>query len=232
MKKICLFGLMLFSVTLVCHSQNRVQTESWMQKFFLDFNVLYDYEKVSVEDDFYIQSSNILFEIALGYDFGRIVPRVFFDIGLPLDGTVGFSDGGMNLNEVMDTENLKFGFEVGLKPIKTQRFDLIIPLGVLFAWTTYTQKNPNYVDDVPYDRIWEYSYINLFSGINAVYQLNQHFKIGFFSRVGLPVKKGQDYKEVLRGGYVWTSNDSETLSTKHDITVLDFSLGIGILTNL
>jgi hypothetical protein len=178
----------------------------------------------------------MLFEIATGYNFGRIVPRLFFDIGLPLYGTVGFINGVENLIETMETKILKLGLEIGIKLIRTVNFDLIIPLGALFCWTTFTQKSPSYVNNNPnrpYDRIWDYGYINLFSGINATYLLNRPFKIGIFSRIGFPVKKDEEYKEVLRGDYIWSSTGSNTYSIKGNMeSVLTFSFGIGILMNL
>ena len=180
MRKVYIFSLILFAVTTYCYAQNRYYIAPWAQKLFLGFNIIYDYEKLSTEDNFNITSNNVLFETTLGYDFGRIVPRIFFDIGLPLYGVVGFNNGDASLTETMDTRNLKLGLEVGIKPIKTQRFDLVIPLGILFCWTTYEQKNPSYTSGHPYDRIWDYNYINLFSGVNETVQLNRHFKIGLF----------------------------------------------------
>jgi len=144
-------------LTTFCYSQNRYYVAPWAQKFFLGFNILYDYEKLTTDDKFYIESNNILFEIALGYDFGRIVPCISFDIGLPLYGMVNFTDGNKDLIKTMDTKNLKLGVEIGIKPIKLLRFDLIIPLGVLFCSTIYEQKNPSYTSGHPYDRIWDYS---------------------------------------------------------------------------
>jgi len=175
----------------------------------------------------------MLFEIALGYNFKRIVPRIYFDIGLPLYGIVGFTDGNAYLKETMDTKNYKLGVEIGVKPIITQRFDLIIPFGILFCWTIYEQKNPSYsTSGHVYDRIWDNRYINLFSGINAAFKLNNNFRIGLFSRIGFPVRGEEEYKETLRGNYVWTKNNSRTFSLKNDIKVLNFSLGVGILANL
>jgi hypothetical protein len=232
MRKTYFLGLILFGLTTFCYSQNRYYVVPWLQKIFLGFNVLYDYEKLTADDDFNIVSNNILFEMALGYDFGRVVPRFFIDIGLPLSGTVGFINGDEDLNRIMDTENFKLGFEIGLKPIKTQKISMIIPLGVLFCWTTYKQKNPNYADGHPYDRAWDYHYINLFSGINVIFQASKHFKIGLFSRIGFSVKKDEEYKETLRGNYIWTSTNSSTYSVKSDIDILNFSIGIGILANM
>jgi hypothetical protein len=232
MRKICLAGLIMIGLTVHCYSQNRYYIAPWIQKLFLGFNVLYDYEKLSSESDFNIESNNMLFEIALGYDFDRVVPRFSFDIGFPLYGIVGFIDGDRSLNKVMDTKNLKLGLEVGIKPVKTQKFNIIIPLGILFCWTTYEQKNPSYAHGYPYDRIWDYNYIKLFSGINATFQLNKHFKIGLFSRIGFPVKKEEEYKETLRGNYIWTSTNSSTRSVKGDIDVLNFTIGVGVLANL
>jgi hypothetical protein len=225
-------GFMFFGLVTFCFSQNRYYISPWLQKIFLNFNVLYDYEKLVMEDDFDIESNGILFEIALGYDFGRIVPRFLFDVGMPLYGVVGFSDGDERINDVMDTKNFKLGFEVGIKPIRMQRFDLIIPLGVLFCWTTYEQKNPSYVQDASYDRIWNYSYINLFSGLDVILLLNKHFKMGLFSRIGFPVKKEYEYKETLRGNYVWSDTGSSTYSEKFNVDIMNFSIGIGILANL
>jgi len=227
------FCLFLFFLTTFCYSQTRYYVDPWVQKLFLGFNVLYNYEKLLSEEDFYIESNNMLFEIATGYDFGRIVPRVFFDMGLPLYGAVGFIDGAKNLTDTMETKILKLGLEIGIKPIKTANFDLTIPLGALFCWTTFTQKQTSYTSGQPYDRIWDYSYINLFSGINATYQLNRHFKIGIFTEIGFSVKKDEDYKEVLRGNYVWASTGNSTYSIKSNMeSVITFSLGIGILMNL
>jgi hypothetical protein len=233
MHKIIFFSLFLFVLTTFCHSQNRYYVESWAQKLFLNFNLLYDYEKLSsTKNDFYIGTNNLLFELALGYDFGRIVPRISFDVGLPLSGVVNFIGGKENITEVMDTKNFKLGLEIGLKLIKTQRFDMIIPFGTLFCWTTYTQKNPNYTSGHPFDRIWDYSYINLFSGIDALFQINRHFRIGLLLKIEFPVKKEFEYKEVLRGNYIWADTGNNTYSIKQDVNVISFSIGIGVLANL
>ena len=232
MRRFCFLSFLFLGLTGFCFSQNRNNISPQMQKLFFNFNVLYDHEKLSMEDDFRIESNNVLFEIAIGYDFGRIVPRVLFDIGVPFYGVVDFSDGSERINDAMDTQNFKFGIELGIKPIKAQRFDVIVPLGVLSCRTVYKQKEQNYTSGVPYDRVWEYDYINFFSGVYAVYQLNKNFKAGFFSRIGLPVKKVYEYKEVLPGNYVWTSNNSSTYSIKSDVEVLNFSMGIGVLANL
>jgi len=227
---ICLFYLCL---TTFCYSQSRYYVDPWAQKLFLNFNILYDYEKLSsTKSNFNIETNNLLFEIALGYDFDRVVTRVSFDIGLPLYGVVGFIDGKENINEAMDTKNFKLGLEIGIKPIKTQRFDMIIPLGTLFCWTTFEEKNPSYVRGHPYDRIWDYNYINLFSGVDALFHLGRHFKIGFFSRVGFPIKKEFEYKEILRGNYIWTDTGSRTYSIKNNVNVINYSIGIGLLANL
>jgi len=240
MRRIC-FIVIFFGLSTLCFSQNTDRATSGAQKLFFSFNVLYDYEKFSFTDSiFFITSNNTLFEIALGYDFGRFVPRIYLDMGVPSNGTIGFISN-INLKEnikesltgYMDTKNLKFGLEAGIKPVYTKKFDLIIPFGMLFCGTTYTQKNPSYTsNNNPYDRIWDYSYINLFSGINATIQLNNHFKIGLFSRFGIPVKKECEYKEVLRGNdYIWKSTNSKTYSIKNEMNVSTFSIGIGILAN-
>lgn len=102
----------------------------------------------------------------------------------------------------------------------------------MFGWTTYTQKNPSYESGYPYDRIWDHDYINLVSGINATFQINRHLKIGLFSSIGFPVKKEKEYKEILRGNYIWSNTGTNTYSEMSDIHVLDFSIGIGVLVNL
>jgi len=232
MRKI-FFIISFFALTTLCFSQSRYYVSPGLQKLFFNFNMMGDYEKFSLKDsNFYIKSNNALLEIALGYDFGIIVPRIYLDIGFPINGEVGFTDSKENLTGYMKTKNTKFGLETGIKPVKTERFELIIPLGALFCGTTYTQKDPSYISGTPYDRIWDYSYINLYSGINATIKLNNHFKLGFFSRYGIPVKKEMVYKEVLRGNYIWTSTNSKTYSKKYDIDVSALSIGIGILANL
>lgn len=232
MRKVCFLGLMLLLVPLFCYSQTRYYIAPGIQRLFLGFNVLYDYEKLSAKDDFNIESNNMLFEIALGYDFDRVVPRVSFDMGMPLYGVVGFTGGNEYINEIMDARNIKLGLEVGIKPVKIQNVSIIIPLGVLFCWTTYEQKNPSYAEGHPYDRVWDYNYIHLFSGINAVFQLNKHFRIGLFSRIGFPVKKEAEYRATLRGNYVWKATGSSTYSEKEDVDVFTCSIGIGVSANL
>jgi hypothetical protein len=235
MRKGLFFGLILLNLSTSGYSQSRFYVAPWVQKIFLGFNMLYDYEQFS-DGDFVIKTNNMLFEFALGYDFGRIVPRVFFDIGLPLHGTVGFTDGAESLTDVMDTENFKFGLEAGFKPIKTSRIDVTIPLGILFCWTSYLQKNPSYTwgwNPVPYDRTWDYNYINLFSGVDVLFRLNDHFKIGLFSRMGVPIKKEYEYKEKLRGNYYWTDTGTNVYSYKpSNVDIFTLSVGIGVLANL
>jgi hypothetical protein len=226
------FVFIFLGVTAFCYSQNRYYVQPGVQKVFFGFNVLYDYEKLTTEDDFTIESNNMLFETTLGYDFGGIIPRIFLDIGLPLSGVAGFTDGNADIIKTMDTKNLKLGLEFGIKLIRTQKFDLIIPLGVLFCWTTYELKNPSYASGQPYDRIWDYNYTNLFSGINAAFKLNNHLKLGIFSRIEFSVKKEAEYQETLRGNYIWLSTNSSTRSIKSYIDVLNFAAGIGILANL
>jgi len=230
-KKLCVVAI-LIALTNVCFAQSRYYASPVAQKFFFDFNVLYDYERLVSDDDFSVNTNNLLFEIAIGYDFGRVIPKIAFDIGLPLSGSINFTDGTEDLTKVMDSQNFKLGLEVGLKPIDTNKFDLSIPLGIMFNWSTYTQKNPSYASGQPYDRVWAYTYINLYSGINATIQVNKHCKLGLFARGGYPVSKELEYKEVLQGNYVWTSNNSSTRSIKETVDVLNFSAGVGVLFNL
>jgi len=235
MRRICFF-IILLGLTTFCFSQSRSYVSPGVQKIFLRLNLLYDYEKFSLKDSyFYITSNNVLFEFDLGYDFGIIVPRVYLDLGLPIDGEVGFADGKMKLTDVMDTSNIKFGLEAGIKPVKTENFELIIPIGVLHCSTIYTQKNPAYTplpDSVPYDRIWDFSYFSIYSGIDASIKLNNHLKLRFSSRIGIPVKRELEYKDVLRGNYVWSSTGTATNSVKFETNVTAFSIGIGISANL
>jgi hypothetical protein len=69
-------GLFFLWLTTFCYSQNKYYVAPWAQKLFLGVNIFYDYEKLTTEDEFIIESDNMLFEIAFGYDFGRIVVSV------------------------------------------------------------------------------------------------------------------------------------------------------------
>jgi hypothetical protein len=77
---LCLF----LSMTGILYSQSRYYGAELAQNFFLDFNTMYNYEKYSSDKALKIKTNNLLFEIALGYDFGFVVPRIGFDYGFSL----------------------------------------------------------------------------------------------------------------------------------------------------
>jgi hypothetical protein len=212
------------------HIGNAPQTTkfAWTRNFFIDFGILYNYEQIEPAPKF--QSQNILFELALGYDFGRISVRAHGDFGFLLDGIVHWDTATEKILTRLDAHNGKFGIEAGFKIIDGENFCLIIPLGLLFNWTEYESKNPGYTQGYAYDAHWKYAYINLCSGINMSIKIGSHAKLLILSNIGYPISKEYKYEATLRDGYVWDTGSS-TLTIKNDMDVFIFSAGIGLRMN-
>jgi hypothetical protein len=175
----------------------------------------------------------MLFELGIGYDFGRVVPKFSFDIGVPITGKIASTSVTKNTKEYFDAKILKFGIEVGFKPLKSEKVEMILPLGMEFCISEYTAKIPGYTSNGhQYDKIYDYSYYDIFSGVDLLFKLNKNFKIGAFSKIGFPIKHEVEYKSVLRGNYIWASTGSKTYSEKYNVDVLQFSVGIGVVGNL
>jgi hypothetical protein len=219
-----------FSVGIVYSQEESKGTYDWARKFFFDFSVLYNYEKLDPSPRF--DAHNIVLEIGAGYDFGRITARLYGNFGFLAAGTAFWSNGTKPIKDSLDSTLGKFGIEAGVKIVDTSRFDLLIPLGLLFNWTTYTQKNPSYTtNNNPYDRKWEYDYMSIVSGIQAKITLGKHFSLCIPVSMGYPIVRNYTYKQILRGNYVWSDNNSATHSTKNDVDVLMLSAGIGVRFN-
>jgi hypothetical protein len=230
MRKKYFFVLIIMGITTLCYAQSKYYVTPWVRNFFFDFNVLYNFEQLKPKPQF--DAHNVLLEIGLGYDFGRITARVYGDFGFLLDGTAYWSNGTKKISESLDAKNWKLGLEPGIKIINGERFDLILPLGIMFNWTEYNQKNPSYISsNVAYDRYWKYYYINVYTGLNASIQFGNHIKMLIFSNIGYPIQKDYEYGDVLKGNYVWAGTGSSTYRVKNDVDILTFSAGIGMRVN-
>jgi hypothetical protein len=204
---------------------------AWVKDFFFDAGTGYNYTSLEPLPKF--QSHNLLMRVGLGYDFGRITARIYGDFGFLLYGQAYWSDGISRISSSLDASNGKLGLESAFKVIDSSRVDVIIPLGFLFNWTKYTGKNPSYTSgNVPYDRVWKYSYTHIFSGVNIAFKINNHFQLMIFGNIGYPIAKKFEYQEILRGNYVWTSTGTDTATIKSDVDVFAFSAGINARMNL
>lgn len=235
MRNKVIIGLMVLAVSVgivsAQESTGKYERGNWIRGFFLDFGVLYNFEHL--EDSPKFNAHNLLLEIGGGYDFGRIIARLYGNFGFLLGGYAYWSNGTEPILEGLNASIGKFGIEAGIKIIDTNLFDLAIPIGLLFNWTTYTQKNPSYTSNKnPYDRKWEYDYMNIQSGIDIKFSLGRHFSLCIPLSIGYPLVKDYTYKEILRGNVVWSDTESSTYSDKNDVSVLSFSAGIAIRGNL
>jgi hypothetical protein len=192
------------------------------------FDVLYDIETFSVENDL----KNILLEPSIGYDFGRVVPRLFLDIAIPLNTINGAAYEYNPSEEAASGISMKYGFELGIKPVKGKVFSLIIPLGVLYCTASYEQ-NAYFSTETktfPYKKEWDYNYFNLFSGVDLLFQLNKHLKFGLASRIGFPVHTSFEYNERIEGNYIWTSTGTRD-NEEAGALERNISIGIGVEAN-
>jgi hypothetical protein len=224
--------LLLVAGGMLCADEESKGRYEWAKKFFFDFNILYDYQSIKPEPK--IVSNNMLFEIGAGYDFGRITARLYGDFGVLLGGDVFWANLTESVSDNLDSHVWKFGMEAGFKVIDREQFAVLIPLGFLFNWTNYEQKNPSYTsgsNPVPYDRDWEYQYTSIVSGISAKIKMGKHFSLFVPFRIGYTIVKEYEYKEVLRGNYYWTETGTPTYSVKDSVDVLTFSTGIGVRAN-
>jgi hypothetical protein len=223
---------LLFAGNGIVFSQSDIILPKWAHGFFLETGALYNYAKFAPENAFKIDSHFLLFRIGGGYDFGKITVKLYGDFGINLAGDWYNGNNAGKIFDDLDVSNIKFGIESGIKVLNTEGFDFVIPIGFLFNWTKYTQKNPSYVSGYPYDRIWEYKYYNVITGFDITFKLNNHIKLIFTGSIGYPVFKELEYQEKLQGNYIWTDTGSSTYSIKDNTEVFTFSTGIGLRFNL
>jgi len=240
MKKIGLIVLAFASASYVfCQEggaekpENPEKNYDYSKNFFLDAGLLYNFENVTGDDGYpSFLSHNLGMEFGLGYDFGRITARFYFEYNFLLGGTAYWSNGTNPITTNLDSSKTKLGLEAGIKLYNGTYVDFIIPLGFLFNWTEYKQKNPSYTtDNYPYDREWHFDYINIFSGFGFSLEVSKHIKVLFLSNIGFPFYKNYEYEEELRSGY-WTSTGTSTYSEECDMKIpLEFSAGFGLRFN-
>ncbi|MDR0635763.1 MAG: hypothetical protein LBF87_01635 [Treponema sp.] len=238
---------------------SKVFVLDWVHGFFLDIGVLGNYENVESSNGLRIENGFLLFEIGGGYDFGRITARLYGNFGLPIDGIaysssrasygnfglpidgIAYSsDRASYVKDVMDVSNTKFGIEGAFKIIDTSRFDVLLPLGVVFSTTEYTQKTPSYTSSgstsdsriYAYDRIWLYEYTSIVSGLYFTVQMSNHLKFCVLSSIGLPLVRSFTYKQILqKDNVVWENTGSDTYSVKSNVDIFTFSAGLGLRVN-
>jgi hypothetical protein len=215
-------------------STEKTVNNAWTKGVFFDLGFQYNFDDMKPEPEF--RAHNLGIELGLGYDFGRLTARLYGNYAFLLAGTAYWDEGVSPILDTLESNKWKFGIEVGGKVIDTAMFDLTIPLGLLFNWTEYKQKNPSYTDPpdpVAYDRYWKYNYINIYSGVDISIKCSEHIKIMIMPHIGLPIFKEYKYEEVLRGDYIWTETGTNTYSEKpNNIEILAFSVGLGIRLNL
>jgi hypothetical protein len=224
---------LFFTAGILCAQERAdIFVPPWIHGIFFDLGVLGNYEKAGSPDSLQIESAFLLFEVGVGYDFGRITARLYGNFGVPLYGLAYFSDGTEYVVDVLDVSNMKFGIEGAFKIIDTPRFDLLLPLGLVFSATEYTQKNPSYTTNKnAFDRKWIYEYTSIVSGLDVMIQLNNHLKLCILSSIGYPMVRNFTYKAILQGNYVWSDTGSSTSSVKSNTDVFTFSAGVGLRVN-
>ncbi|MDR2632403.1 MAG: hypothetical protein LBC51_02105 [Treponema sp.] len=224
-----LFGM---AGLLSAQTASKIVVPEWVHGFFLDAGVLGNYENADASEGLRIETGFLLFEIGGGYDFGRITARLYGNFGIPLDGIAYFTDGERYVKDYMDVSNMKFGIEGAFKLLDTPRFDLLLPLGVVFSGTEYTKKNPAYTrNNHAYDRKWLYEYTSIVSGLDFTIQVFTHLKLCILSSIGFPLVRNATYKEVLHGNVVWSETGSSTYSVKENADIFTFSAGLGVRVN-
>jgi hypothetical protein len=202
----------------------------WTHGLFFDIGLLYNYEYLKPTPEFV--AHNLLLEIGGGYDFEIMTAKIYGDFGFLLQGDAYWSNGTYPILDTLDPSYGKFGLEAAFKLVNTQFFDLLLPVSFIFSTTKYTQKNPSYTTSGnPYDRVWEFTYTSIASGLNATFKLHEHLKLCIFSSIGYPLAKNLEYKDILQGNYVWSGINSSTYSVNSDVDVFMFSAGLGIRVN-
>ncbi|MDR1469358.1 MAG: hypothetical protein LBT00_08710 [Spirochaetaceae bacterium] len=206
--------------------------EEWQHGFFLDAGVLGNYEDADPPEGLRIETTFLLLEIGGGYDFGCVTVRLYGDFGFPLSGNVYWADGVTYVEESLDTSNGKFGMEAAFKIIDTRSFDFLLPLGLVFSKTVYTQKNPSYTQSGhAFDRKWIYEYTTVTAGLDFTIRLNNHLKLRVISRAAYPLESNYTHKMVLQGNYVFADTGSKEYSVEGHTNIVTFSAGLGLRVN-
>jgi hypothetical protein len=236
MKKVCfVFGLLLMGSGVFAQIGTKAAPfdwDEWQHGFFLDTSVLGNYEDADPREGLRIETWFLLFEIGGGYDFGRITIRLYGDFGFPLTGVAYWGDGARDVKNSLDVSNGKFGMEATFKIVDTRSFDILLPLGLVFSKTLYTQMNPSYIESgVAVDRKWIYEYTSIVAGLDFTIRLSDHLKLCVMSGAAYPLVSNHIFEIELQDGYVFTATGDSKDRVKEHADILTFSAGIGLRIN-
>jgi hypothetical protein len=225
-----LVGISFSTLSVFAQEQkNEKQPLDWGSN--IDFGVTGNYEYGNYENLIEIETGNLLAEIGAGYYIGRVIFRCYFDIGSSIAGEGLFSDGKYKVTDLMDVLNLKLGLDIGIKLLKSNRLDLILPLGYLFCNTEYKAKEPVYLQDYSYvnykiDRKWTFQYHNIYSGLDMQIKLNNYFSFVLYGHIGYPFVRNLKYELIAPSGYVWTATGKKELTEEYKMDIFSVSAGL------
>jgi hypothetical protein len=178
--------------------------------FFVFSGLLYGYEKIT--PDPVIETNGLNLQVGFGYDIGRINFNLLVEytlIGLVEAEYITYLG---YTNELKPLINLSAGFNMGIKILDGNMFDIAVPIGVLFHITTL-KINEYYSNEYSPDIIREfgYYYLNVESGVILSLRLSNMYSIFLPFYIGYPV-----YKTMAAVNY----------SAAEDYKVLNFSAGL------
>jgi hypothetical protein len=228
-------GINIFTLSVFAQEQNDKKPPlDWGT--IIDFGAVGNYEYGNYDNIVQIISGNILAELGYGYYIGRVNFRFYFNIGTSLAGEAVFTDGKYRVNDLMDVLNLKIGADFGVKLLKTEKMDIILPLGYLFCNTEYKAKEPVYLADYSatyeIDRKWTFLYHNIYSGLDMRLNLNKYLSLVFYGHIGYPFIRKLKYELIAPSGYVWTATGKKELTEEYQTDVFSVSAGFLLRINI
>ena len=195
---------------------------------FLDFSLLFGTENIEKKvysnlDQYFFKSFSAkytLLEAGIGANSRYVTTRAFGSFGILRDESSG--------NSRYENKSFKIGAELGFRVVNGDFFDLIIPVGVSYNWTTYTTR-PGYPLSISYnyfDAEYAINYLNIGFGLYGELKLGK-FGLGFPITINVPLLKEYKSTSTLRDG-TWPSGMGNGSVAEHifdEISIFKMSWG-------
>jgi hypothetical protein len=156
-----------------------------------------DYEYESIKNDPEWRMNSMFLDSEFGYDFGnRLSINASLGLGMLTRAQceywkyVGYS------SKFTYNMGLRLGLNMGVKILNTNRFDIVLPVGILFAYDDYGIQNKEKED-------FTYKYLNVESGLQFIFRCNNRLAVVVPFNVGYPV-----YKKLNASNYDRSSFDN------------------------
>ncbi|MDR1232524.1 MAG: hypothetical protein LBK61_14115 [Spirochaetaceae bacterium] len=192
MKK-CVCSAVMLSVIAVFVWAQQSRNETSDRGYFIDAGILYNYEKIGADPK--IENTGISYLLGLGYDLGDVNIHLFFSPMLSTEVTHSgdeYGEGG----DVMDVYNLGVGFNIGIKLINSNTFDMTLPVGILFRSSTLKMEQGG-------ERDFVYKYLNIEWGLVLSWAFESiTLLVPFY--VGYPISKTNEVTNYAQKDFAVT----------------------------